>query len=126
MPLTTMERCEVLQNGFSRRKKRAWLAAYNRFFPNMVMACKIARISLKTIEVHRKNDIEFETQVSIIKLDHVAQIENTAVEHAKNADKGFQDRKMVLSAYKPELYGDRPLVAIQQNFGVSLGNGKDV
>lgn len=118
MPLTTLEKCERLPRGFNRAKKRAFLEAYEMTCPNLVQAAQMVRVSPVTLSQHMRVDSWFNVQIESIKRNRLGSIEKTAFDRAqRDSDKTFQDRKLVLSANLPDLYGDKPLVAIQNNIG---------
>lgn len=88
---------------FSPEKKRLFLEAARRFYPNITRCCQEIGISWQTFANHRIKDKDFAKALAVVDLEVTDRIEGVMAQEAVNP-KSFLDRMAYLRAHRPELY----------------------
>ena len=116
MPVTTLERANTQRNGFSQRKKLLFLRTLEDLAGDMAGASEAIGVSLDTIENHVHADTEFGAKVRVMRRGLAYKLLPVRYRVAsQDSASGHPDAKMLLRAYLPEQFGDRPTLMLQVN-----------
>jgi hypothetical protein len=105
---------------FNSERKRYFIEAARKFYPNITKCCQEVGISWHTFNAHRKSDPEFAAQLALVKLEVTDRIEGVLAQEAVNP-KSFLDRMAYLRAHRPELYDRAKVVKIE---GYKMNDGE--
>ena len=97
---------------FDWAKKRKFLRAAKRFWPNVTICCAAVGISDSTFYTHRNQDKIFAQKIAEIDRGVTDRIEGVLADQAVDP-KSFLDRIAYLRAHRPELYNPAKVVKIE-------------
>jgi len=97
---------------FNSERKRLFLEAARKFYPNITRCCQEIGISWQTFSNHRKQDKIFAAEIAMIEREVTDRIEGVLATEAVNP-KSFLDRISYLRAHRPELYNPAKVVKVE-------------
>ena len=104
---------ELREDGFHLTKKAAFLEALRRSKGSIPTASELVGISNAAVYQHLQKDPEFRLGVELVKRELTGKLIHSAYRvGARPEASGHADRKMLLRAWLPEEFGDKPQVAI--------------
>lgn len=93
----------LIKGSFGIERKKKYLEALRRHWPNFSLARKELGLRSSTIREHSAVDVKFAEAIKEIETEMVDQVEGKVMEFAQ-LPKNFMDRIALLRAYRGELY----------------------
>ena len=104
---------DAREDGFTQARKIVFLLALRRTKGSLSQASELSGVAFSTVYSHLLKDPLFKLQVELIKRELAGKLVKTAYIVGKRAESsGHADRKMLLRAWLPEEFGDKPGVSI--------------
>ena len=104
---------DVREDGFNQARKATFLEVLKRTKGNLAQAAEVVGIHFSTVYNHVQADPVFRANVEIVKRHLAGKLVKSAYTvGARPEASGHADRKMLLRAWLPEEFGDKPAVAI--------------
>ena len=104
---------DARKDGFTQARKTVFLLALRKAKGNMPQAAELSGVAFSTVYSHLLSDPLFKLQTELIKRELAGKLVKTAYIVGKRAESsGHADRKMLLRAWLPEEFGDKPGVSI--------------
>ena len=104
---------DLREDGFNQVRKDAFLIALGKSKGSIPRAAELIGISFATIYNHLQKDPFFKLNVELKKRELTGKLVKSAYTVAVRPEaSGHADRKMLLKAWLPEEFGDRPSVAV--------------
>jgi len=104
---------DVREDGFNQARKATFLEVLKRTKGNLAQAAEVVGIHFSTVYNHLQADPVFRANVEILKRQLTGKLIKSAYTVAARPEaSGHADRKMLLRAWLPEEFGDKPGVSI--------------